>query len=277
VTTDALLALLLNVAIPSLLAVAGGLLAARTLPKDKRLEQGLWTALFVGLALIAIGLAFVQQVRITTQQTNADEVANKRQSALEGTNRYTQGQLDSITKVLTSLVSSGSSNNDYKTTLRALLASAATRNVPPVNGPVGLKGLSNAELRDQALKMVTAIRTVEQQYEEEDSRLMNQNRFDPSKDKAYNDSLWSGYTQAMNAVHQREVSRWEPLHVQCGLLITEITSRLPPAEVPVDPEGVVKMTTEYDMLAGAYPLKSLAGYLEKLALLLPQQRPAKQR
>jgi hypothetical protein len=82
-------------------------LAARSLPSETfRYERWCWIASFVGIALVGIVLAFVQQVVLTTEQAEAEKAATTAQARLEADNRFTQGQLDSINKVLAIVVTS---------------------------------------------------------------------------------------------------------------------------------------------------------------------------
>jgi len=126
-TPDALLAILLNVCIPCLLAVCGGVLAVRALPVSKARERFVWIAVFVGIAVLGIVLAFFQQVRITMQQQMEDRRTAARELQTQSASTYTQGQLDSINKILSVFVanSSGSPLGDRKV-LEALLSASAS-------------------------------------------------------------------------------------------------------------------------------------------------------
>lgn len=124
-TTDALLALLLNIVIPTLLAVAGGILAIRTFKDAKSTERWAWIGVFLFLFLVAVILGFIQQVRQTSEQKEADEKANAAELRNEGNIKYMQGQLDSINKVLTTVVSQGGDSGLGKALLKALAAQAS--------------------------------------------------------------------------------------------------------------------------------------------------------
>ena len=140
-----------------------------------------------------------------------------------------------------------------------------TKTTPPL-GPVGLKGLSNLELKSQALSMVAAIGTIEHQYETENSAAMRRPT-DPVNMQAEN----TRWLFVMEQVHNNEQVRWDPLRVQCDLLVEEMRSRIPADALPKD--KIVLNTVEMALgggLAGVYPLRTLSDYVEKLALLLPQ-------
>lgn len=132
-TFDSILALLLSVVIPMILAAGGGVLAATTLPGDKTKSRWLWISFFLVFAIVAIGFAFVQQIRITTQQRAAETVSREHEEHLEGNQRYTEGQLDSINKVLVSLINSGGESRQDQSVLKGLVSSIAAipRPTPP--------------------------------------------------------------------------------------------------------------------------------------------------
>ena len=111
-TTDALLAISLNVVIPSLLAVAGGVLAIRAFRDAKSTERWAWLGVFVFLFLVAVVLAFAQQVLFTEEQKRSDDKAAQIEARrsdeakyTQGQLSFTQGQLESINKVLSTVVS----------------------------------------------------------------------------------------------------------------------------------------------------------------------------
>jgi hypothetical protein len=118
-TIDALLNILLTVGVPSLMALMGGILAAKALPTDpgtRNLERSLWVCGFLALFLLSIVLSFIQQVRNTTQQRAADGKAAQAELKSTGDIKYMQGELDSINKVLGTL----SANSDPKQTAAIL-------------------------------------------------------------------------------------------------------------------------------------------------------------
>ncbi len=172
-TVDALLAILLNVAIPSALALAGGILAANALSEEKGVQRAWWSALFIGLALMAIVLAFIQQVRFTTQQQKSDYISQQRDSELKGENKYTQGQLDTLTKVLTSMNSSLTGDSGYKTMVSALLSAARSNSTSRPIGvePPAIQRMSNDQLRSKVIEFANALRKESSDYVARDSTL----------------------------------------------------------------------------------------------------------
>lgn len=124
-TLDALLAILLNVAIPSLMAVAGGILAIRTYRDAKGPERWAWVSVFVFLFIVAVVLGFVQQVRLTSQQKDSDEKTAAAELRSSGEIKFMQGQLDSINKVLTAVVSRPGDAGLAKDLLKALASQAS--------------------------------------------------------------------------------------------------------------------------------------------------------
>lgn len=267
-TTNGILSILLNAAIPSILAILGGILAVRALPAEKfHHERWFWISAFIGLALVAVALTSVQQVILTTQQSEAERRSNEKENSLRLDNRYTQGQLDTMTKVLTSLASKTESGGITKDVLGALAMAARASSPAPVEplGKPGFRGLTNRELRDRALALVSNVRSIEQQYEKETASWIE---------------MWSANTGKFDATKAildadaREKARWEPFRVESRMLLEEMLYRLP---VDVLPKAQMErettdMVIEQDMLAGSYPLRDVSDYLERLALLLPQPK-----
>jgi hypothetical protein len=264
-TVDALLAIVVGVAIPFLLAVGGGVLAVRALPNAKSIERCIWICSFIILLLIGVGFAFVQQIRFTTQQAGAGRDVQQREKALDGQNKYTQGQLDSIHTVLSDVVRANAGGGNSKEFIQALVAATALA-ANKANGPVGLRGLSNAELRDRVLEMTRKIDAIEQQYEQ-DSMTGHFGGISP-------EAMRQEYLSA----HTHEEQLFEPIRVEAQLLYEEMLTRLPedvtripiPLTIANDDAMVTRSVLEHDSLAGAYPLRSVSAYMKKLALLLPQ-------
>jgi hypothetical protein len=273
-TVDGLLNILLGVAIPFFLAVAGGYLAVKD---AKGPEKWRWVSLFVALLIGGIGLSLYQQIRLTNEQKEADQKtreANERaqanQNRLEGGSKYTQGQLDSIHSVLRELVAGGgnATNKNLVQALAAVTGAIASK----VNGPVGLKGLSNAELRDRVLEMTRNIDVIEQQYEQDSAQLY---RIAPTDTSAQR--------QAVQARDERENQNFQPIRVDAQMLYEEMLSRLPieltripnpPTLADLDAQ-TTRFVLELGSLAGPYPLRSASAYMKKLAMQLPQPVPPK--
>jgi hypothetical protein len=264
-TVDALLAIIVGVAIPFLLAVGGGVLAVRALPNAKSIERWIWICSFIILLLIGVGFAFVQQIRFTTQQADAARDVQLREKALDGQNKYTQGELDSIHTVLSDVVRANAGGGNPKEFIQALVAATASA-ANKANGPVGLKGLSNAELRDRVFEMTQKIDSIEQQYEQESMTT----HFGGNSPEA----MERGYLLA----HTHEERQFEQIRVEAQLLYEELLARLPEdvTIIPIRPTianddaMVTRSVLEHDSLAGTYPLRSVSAYMKKLALLLPQ-------
>jgi hypothetical protein len=95
--------ILLAVVVHGLMAVIGGILAAKALPTEpgkKNRETWYWISGFVFRFLVSVGLAFVQQIRSTKQQITTDEKATQAELKSNGEIKYMQGQLDTMNRVL---------------------------------------------------------------------------------------------------------------------------------------------------------------------------------
>lgn len=128
VTLDALLNILLAVVVPGLMALIGGVLAARALPTEpgkKNPEMWYWIYWFVFLFLISVVLAFIQQVRNSTQQQLAEQRAAQAELKSTGDIKYMQGQLDTTNRVL-GIVAANSDPKQIASLLQGLLAAQST-------------------------------------------------------------------------------------------------------------------------------------------------------
>jgi hypothetical protein len=155
-TIDGLLSLALAIVIPFLLAAAGGVLAVRTLgDAAEKKEKWVWIGVFILLLVIGIVLGVIQQVRITDQQRTADVDAAAERLRNEGNVKYTQGQLDSINKVLAQVVGEvKSSNSSTPEVTKALLEGAllASNRSNGIEAPA-IQKMSNAQLRSKVIDL----------------------------------------------------------------------------------------------------------------------------
>src|ERR1700733_65364 len=154
-TTSAILSIVISVGIPFVLAVLGGILAVRSLPVENfRYERWWWIGTFVGLCLLGIILAVIQQVKLTGDQQLADNKASASESQLRSDMRYTQGQLDTMTKVLSAVAFKSNETGSNKDLLQELVAvgrGAANRT------PAAPVTYTNSQLKDAALDLARRI------------------------------------------------------------------------------------------------------------------------
>jgi hypothetical protein len=78
------------------------------------------------LFLIGVVLSFIQQVRMSTQEQQAEVKAHEKEIRDQGDIKYTQGQLDSINKMLANVISSHASDSQdlTKDLLRGIMAAS---------------------------------------------------------------------------------------------------------------------------------------------------------
>lgn len=215
-TIDALLALLLSVGIPALLALAGGVLTVRTL-NTHRVERWSWLTVFIFLFIAASVLGVVQQIRNTNAQVAAKDADAAREGRHLESERYTQGELDSINKVLTAVVSSGGGSNTYQSTMRALLSALPRTSSPQARPAINIAALSNTELKYLALDQVGAIREIEHRASQiEQTSVLN----DMTYERAY----------------QERRSGWEAIRQQCRSIKDELVKRLPESDSKPPPQ-----------------------------------------
>lgn len=269
-TTDGVLSVLLSVAIPFLLAVLGGILAVRSLPAEKfRNERWWWIGGFLGLAIVGIVLAFIQQIVLTDEQRVSDKKASDREAQLRADSRFTQGQLDTMTKVLTSIASKPDSSNIGREMLTAL-ATVAHQDANENLGKLGLGDISNKELLLRAKSMAASMREIEQEYKRESAPIY----IDPHLSEVERQRLWDGSVRGQLAAHDSMQTKWIALQPEARVIRDELVSRLPKEMTAYsgDEKDFVPMSMDKSYVAGPSPLTTTANYLERLALLLPQAK-----
>jgi hypothetical protein len=271
---------------PLFLAGIGGHLA--TLAVEDLRERRNWKIGVWGLAALGILAVGLQQF----QSYDSDNVHDKKQEALQQkldtsirSEENIKGQLQNLAFVFSKLEARPSSTTDptEKRVIETLLAAsqrAAISEPPEKMGKPGFRGLSNRELREKVNSLVSQIRSIEEQFEKEDSAVIRMPSFDPSKTKPENDQLRNTFLGALEGVHQRQMQSWEPHRNEGRLLLDELLARIPVDMINSKPgmdreRETTQMVLEYDSLAGAYPLRDVANYFERLALILPQPKPTK--
>jgi hypothetical protein len=244
-TVDGILAFLLAVGIPFLLASAGGYLAVKALPKEDTAKRRGWIVLFAGLFLIGAVLGIWQQVRATDQQKKSDELASSREQRLITESKYTQGKLDSITLVLGKLISQpDSKQSNIKPTLDALLsatnAAAKQQPSPPAARDIVLpypENLSNSQLKVASERLVREMKIVVDRAETEDRRNSDQLTSDWAKASQSMTpeeikQKWPEFTtrmfkRSMDLATNVRVEFSSRFMQECVLLRNEMLSRLP--------------------------------------------------
>jgi hypothetical protein len=268
VTTGALLSVLLSVAIPFVLAVMGGILAVRSLPAEKfRYERWWWVASFICIALLGIVLAFVQQLILTKEQKETEQKASEAEFRLRSEGRYTQGQLDTMTKVLTALASKPTDPSISKSLIQALAMSTqtSTASLP--------KTFSNQQLWDAAIDLSRRLRVFEIQMSEAERQ--SRDRFDKAvaelpgklfqdKDQTAIQLAWNTMTSESAKASAARTAAFGSLRSEAMNMRTQLLNRLPPQ--PENP--TVRMVLDSDVIAGPHPISMLADYIESKARLL---------
>lgn len=252
--------IVLNVVIPAFLALLGGILATKALPDDKRRERSRWIALFVVLVLIAIILAFIQQVKVTREKQEAEAKAASNEKALFGENKFTQGQLDSINKVLSSLVSG--TTHDSTFTKDVIKALASTSKIASASAE---HAFSNSQLRDSAIDLARRLRALQTSFDDASEKIMMER---PGKLTTRDE--WAKFNAARDEKETLLRGKFEedfvPLRAEAINMRSQLLNRLPAQEENADVNRMLK----YGALAGPHPLYELATYYEKLARLLAQ-------
>jgi hypothetical protein len=277
-TTDALLNIVLSVGVPGLMALLGGVLAARTLPYEagkRNPEIKIWSSGFVFLFVISVVLAFVQQTRNTTQQQLAAQIAHDKDLIGTGNIRYMQGQLDSINKVLGSL----SSQSDPRQIVGILKSMSAPLVPTPSAAPQGVEApaiqrMSNGQLRERVIQFANAMRQFDADSEiaseAQATKEMREMAAIPKDEKDKQQQAWQASSDRRGAMMHNYTLQVEQTFVgEATEYRDELLRRLGPQK-PLSP-------TEQTMLFWGLPgitvnhwsVVGTAQYLEGLARILP--------
>ena len=158
-TTDAWLAFALGVAIPSILAILGGVLAVRSLATATKPERWLWIWSFTALGALGLVFRVVQQIRITAQQHEVEVAAALKAKEDSNQVNYFKGMLD----VQTRLLGVFAQNTDPKREAELLKAMAGSRSpaIQPTLAAQPPTGPNNAQLADSAKELARGFRELQ--------------------------------------------------------------------------------------------------------------------
>jgi len=249
------------------MALIGGILAVKALPSEpgkRSLKKVYWISGFLFLFVISVILAFVQQVRSTSQQLAAEQKAEQAELKSSGEIKYMQGQLDSINKVL-STVSANSNPQQTIGLLKGLIQPTRELSRPAI------ERMSNSDLRGRIREFASQMRNWDAASEETDRKLSDDHLVAMRKagsDEAARAKEWAQYTQSFT---QRDVgykNEYNNQFVATAISYRdELIRRLGPQPVedfltrPMALEGTVMHRT----------VVATANYLEKLANKLPEK------
>jgi len=244
-TTDGLLAILLNVLLPAITAILGGVLAVRSLGKLKPVEKWLWVSGFVFCGLLGVVIGVVQQIRFSTQQRIAEaEAANSRLQASNEV-KYTQGELDAIKGLLQ--VFAQNTDPAKQALLVRSLAGSIKLPAPQPTPPATTPGPTNAQIKNNALDLARRLREFQQR---EDAHWVTERQVHKDNQTAIPQTFFTG-----------QLIRFAPLRLEAQQMRTALLNRLPPQP----DNSTVRMALDEDALAGPEPLFEVANYFEILA------------
>lgn len=264
-TTDALLNIAVTVILPFLMALGGGILAAKSLQSE--VEKRFWIAGFIGVFLLCVSLSFVQQVRNTTQEQARENRDNQKDLTNTGNEKYMQGQLDSINKVLVTL-SSNSNPNQTVAILKSLIPEMPQIIAP---GQSALEKMSNKQLRSSVLSFVSRLRDSVSKYNRQQQDSMNQYQTElaqqPRTDTTNQTAFLQMTQREMALSNQFQTDYKSSFAADASSYRDELIRRLGPQpprsgtfNVPLSVDGwIVPMSVD-----------ATATYLEELAKKFPQ-------
>jgi hypothetical protein len=264
-TTDAFLNILLTVLLPGLMALFGGILAARSLPSEpgkRNPEKWGWIAIFMFLFLVSVVLAFVQQVRATHAQQVSDDKAHQLEVKNTGDVKYMQGQLDSINKVLGTL----SANSDPKQTASIL------RGLMPImaSGKSALEKISDKQLQIKVLEFVRQMREFGNKFNQQEAQQTQQQMAAmmaiPSSDATRKSDEWTKQNQITSRMYDQFQFDFKDQFLGVALSYRdELLRRLGPQP----PETGIDRPMALEGWIAPLSVDATATYLEKLARKLP--------
>jgi hypothetical protein len=222
---DGLLALLLNIVIPLFMAVAGGILAIRAWKEAKLPERITWITVFLGLFLLAVILGFIQQVRATNQQDAADKKAAATELRMTSDTKYTQGQLDSINKVLTAVISKSGDAGLTKGVLEALLQASQKAN--------SSQPYTNSQLKAATIDLVRRLRAMQMAFDSETNDLLSsrqQKMVEAGQDRAALAKVFGEGSSATMNLDSRQRAAFGTIRSEAINMRTELLNRLPPQQ-----------------------------------------------
>jgi hypothetical protein len=262
-----LLSIALAVFIPFLLAVAGGILAVRALPSETSLrERYRWIGGFVFLFVIGIVLSFWQQVRATNHDQVVSQAEKEKEIRAEGEIRYTQGQLDSIHKILADVVNSNALNSPGA--IRALFKGAlqAARSTEGIQAPA-IQGMPPKQLRSKIIDFANAIRKACADYMNEaetDSRAKSS----MNMSKEERDKAWQEYSNRVSAnLNKFNLILEQQFVGDSTVYRDELLRRLRLQNPP--PSAQTWWKSDGLVVVGYQQASATADYLEALAKQLP--------
>jgi hypothetical protein len=248
-------------------------LAVKALPVDaaRPFERWGWIGVFVFLLLIGIVLAFVQQVRLTNAQTLADDRERQKDLRSEGAVKYTQGQLDSINKVLAQVASSPSGLD--KSLNSALLQGAlrASQSVKPNVEPPAIQRMTSLQLRSRVIDFSNQLRDISMRMQTQSRQLqdemMNASRSAPNDDERK--KRWNDYSTKTTNLY---LSHAQQIQSCCIVTATEYRDELLRRLGPDNPSDKEKFPFTF-WLSGSsvvgnpneMTLDQTAAYLEYMA------------
>jgi hypothetical protein len=245
-TTDALLAIFLNVLLPGITAVLGGILAVRSLGNAKPVERWSWVSVFVGIGLAGIVFGVVQQIRLTTQQKIAESDAAKDRLQASNEVKYTQGELDAIKAVLQVFAQ----NTDPSKQAQLFRSFAQSFKLPTPQPAPSAPVVTNAQLKASALDLARRLRELQQILDTQNA----------TEDRTYRNNP----AEIPPSFRDQQLSLFAPLRVEAQQMKTVLLNRLPPQRV----DNYANSVLDYNALTGPDPLSQVANYLERLAIQL---------
>jgi hypothetical protein len=214
---------------------------------------------------------------VTTQQHEAEKTVATEKFRNQGNVKYTQGQLDSINKVLVSVVNSGGTNGLTASLLQgALKASEGSSHAKGVEPPA-IQRMTNAQLRLRVIDFSNEMRRYKADQERFQESAIDSEQQKNAKLRAWGASE-AQMKQDWDQSRQRDMTRYseESLYIQTEFVgrANEFKDEL---ERRLGPQPMTDMETHLSFWYGgglgnfsSMNLQVMADYFERMARLLPK-------
>jgi hypothetical protein len=237
-------------------------------PGDHKWLKWRYRVTFIALGIIFIGFSLWQNDRTEWEKKREADNRTQEQLTNEGNQRYMQGRLDSMSKMLGTLVT----NSDPKqlaNALRALVVASILKRTPTQSN------LSNAQVKDAAHALTQKLRQLQQQMSQESEALysnLDNLAQAPITTPDIESSMMSVAGEGRRKLAEfsaKNETRFGQVREDCINMVGLLQDRTP-QPLPMPNETVSKAL--FGSLTGSNPVGEVADYIDQLANLVPVNR-----
>jgi hypothetical protein len=235
------------------------------IPPTKHYQRWAFRGVFFFLGLTFIVANLWQSSGLRSEHDQEQLRRHQEQLTNEGYQRYMQGQLDSQSKMLGTLIA----NSDPKqlaNALRALVLASILKQTPTQSN------LSNAQVKDAAHALTQKLHQLQQQMSQESEALYAKLAQAPITTPDIETSMISSAAEGRRELAELSVkneTRFGQVRGDCINTIGLLQDRTP-QPLPIPNETVSKAL--FGSLTGSNPVGEVADYIDQLANLVPVNR-----